>query len=94
MMRDAPLPEGTAALGEITLHGRVLQVKQLAERLAAAERAGITHILIPERNRSDVESESDRELPADLRITYVSEVEQAVDAVLPAKRGTRPASGR
>jgi ATP-dependent Lon protease len=84
LLSGACLPEGTAALGEITLHGRVLPVRHLPERVAAAERVGLTRVLLPERNRADVAGARDLELPAELELTYVSTVEEAVRAALPA----------
>lgn len=91
VLADTRLPERTAALGEITLHGRVLPADRLAERLAAAQRAGIVHVLLPERNRADVEAARDLAPPARLKLTYVSTVEEAVGAVLPAMRTAQPA---
>jgi ATP-dependent Lon protease len=82
-LKDTPLPEGLAALGHITLHGRVLPVDRLIERLAAAQRAGIGHVLVPERNRADVEAPHDFGLPPDLKVTYVGTVVEAVQAALP-----------
>jgi ATP-dependent Lon protease len=84
LLRDTPLPERTAAVGEVTLRGRVLAVDRLAERLAAAQRAGIVHVLVPARNRPDVEGAHDRELPPELRITYVTTLDEAVRIALPS----------
>jgi len=41
--------------GEITLQGRVLPIGGLKQKVLAAHAAGITDIVIPERNRSDLE---------------------------------------
>jgi ATP-dependent Lon protease len=73
-----------AALGEITLHGRLLPVSKLPERLAAAARSGLTHVILPARSRTDVEGARDLELPASLRLTYVDSVEDAIAAALPS----------
>ncbi|MHC5034539.1 MAG: S16 family serine protease, partial [Planctomycetota bacterium] len=86
VLSETCLPEGMAALGEITLHGHVLPVDRLPERLAAAQRAGIGHVLLSERNRADVEGARDLTLGPSLKITYVSEVEEAVQALLPVLR--------
>jgi ATP-dependent Lon protease len=84
LLRDTALPERMAALGEVTLSGRVLPVDRLAERLAAAQRAGIAQILVPARNRADVEGAHDRELPPELKIAYVTTLEEAVRIALPS----------
>jgi ATP-dependent Lon protease len=48
--------------GEVTLRGRVLPIGGLKEKLVAARRAGITHIIIPEGNAREIE-----EIPEDIR---------------------------
>jgi ATP-dependent Lon protease len=52
----------TAMTGEVTLRGRVLPIGGLKEKLVAARRAGITHIIIPEGNAREIE-----EIPVDIR---------------------------
>ncbi len=51
-----------AMTGEINLHGEVLQIGGLKEKILAAVRAGCTKVLIPEENVRDLE-----ELPASAR---------------------------
>ena len=41
--------------GEITLQGRVLPIGGLKQKVLAAHAAGITDIIIPERNRADLD---------------------------------------
>jgi len=90
VLTGRPLPQDTAALGEITLRGRVTAVERLTERLAAAGRSGIRRVLVPERNRREVEAMRDPAVLAGLSIEYVGNVQEAIDLVLP---GVRPPAG-
>jgi len=88
-----------AMTGEVTLRGRVLPVGGVREKALAALRAGITTMVIPEKNLIDL-----REVPAELarRIAFVpvTHMDEVLDAVLerpPAGRrrsGSRRAPGR
>jgi ATP-dependent Lon protease len=46
--------------GEITLQGRVLPIGGLKQKVLAAHAAGLTDIVIPERNRADLEDIPDK----------------------------------
>lgn len=63
--------------GEITLLGRVLPVGGIREKVLAAQRAGITHILLPEENRKDL-PEIPKEVKEVVKIQFVSEVGQVL----------------
>ena len=63
--------------GEITLRGKVLPVGGIKEKILAARRAGVTHVLIPAANEKDL-----IEIPADrisnLKIEPVERIEQVI----------------
>jgi ATP-dependent Lon protease len=40
--------------GEVTLQGRVLPIGGLKQKVLAAHAAGLTDVIIPERNRADL----------------------------------------
>jgi len=86
LLADRKLPEDTAVMGEITLRGRVLPVERLVERLAAAGRSGIQRVIVPERNRRDVEGLREPALLKGLEVAYVNSIEEAFDLTLPALR--------
>lgn len=54
-LTNRPVRNDVAMTGEITLIGRVLPIGGLKEKTLAAHRAGITHIIIPDENRKDLE---------------------------------------
>ena len=58
-----------AMTGEVTLTGIVLPIGGLKEKLLAANKAGITKVIVPEANRGDVE-ELDAEIIGDMKIVY------------------------
>ncbi len=70
-----------AMTGEITLRGRVLPIGGLKEKVLAAHRAGIKRIIVPERNRADLE-EVPKEVVDELQFVFVSQMEQVLEAAL------------
>jgi len=70
-----------AMTGEITLRGRVLPIGGLKEKVLAAHRAGIKRIIVPERNRADLE-EVPKEVIDELQFFFVSRMEQVLEAAL------------
>lgn len=70
-----------AMTGEITLRGRVLPIGGLKEKLLAAKSAGITNVLVPDKNRPDVE-EIDGEIKDGLRIVFVETMQDVLREAL------------
>jgi ATP-dependent Lon protease len=72
--------------GEITLRGKVLPVGGVKEKVLAAKRAGIARVVLPERNRRDLE-----EVPADLleglALEFVGGIDEALRHTLSAAPG-------
>jgi ATP-dependent Lon protease len=54
LLTDRPVKHTVGMTGEITLQGRVLPIGGLKQKVLAAHAAGITDIIIPERNRPDL----------------------------------------
>ena len=70
-----------AMTGEISLRGLVMPIGGVKEKVLAALRAGIKTVMLPERNRRDLE-----EIPADARgqltFRWIGDVDQAVETAL------------
>lgn len=78
-----------AMTGEITLRGLVLPVGGIKEKVLAAKRAGIKRVLLPEKNRKDVEEINNNALKG-LRISYLKRMDQAMKYVLEKDAVTDP----
>ncbi len=77
MLQNKPVRPDLAMTGEISLRGRVLPIGGLKEKVLAASRAGIKHIMLPEKNKIDL-----NDIPADVKkmLTFktVKNVNQAL----------------
>jgi ATP-dependent Lon protease len=60
LLTNRPVRHTVGMTGEITLQGRVLPIGGLKQKVLAAHAAGITDIIIPERNRADLEDIPDK----------------------------------
>jgi ATP-dependent Lon protease len=71
----------TAMTGEISLRGLVLPIGGVKEKVLAAIQAGITTVMLPARNRRDIEDvpEKARNL---IRFVFLERVDDAIDTAL------------
>ncbi|WP_434931984.1 endopeptidase La [Shewanella sp. HL-SH5] len=76
-----PVRSDVAMTGEITLRGEVLPIGGLKEKLLAAHRGGIKHVLIPKENERDLE-EIPQNVIADLQIHPVRWVDEVLKLAL------------
>jgi ATP-dependent Lon protease len=63
--------------GEVTLQGRVLPIGGLKQKVLAAHAAGLTEVIVPERNQPDLD-----DVPADVRDKMRFHIVSSVDQVL------------
>ncbi|MXW32733.1 MAG: endopeptidase La [Rhodothermaceae bacterium] len=70
-----------AMTGEITLRGLVLPVGGIKEKVLAAKRAGIKHVLLPDKNENDIK-DIKSDLLEGLDISYVRRMSQVLDVTL------------
>ncbi|NLL42572.1 MAG: endopeptidase La [Firmicutes bacterium] len=80
-LTNRPVRHDLSMTGEITLRGRVLPIGGVKEKLLAAHRAGITHVLLPTDNEKDLE-----EIPASvlgkMQITLVEHMDEVLSRAL------------
>jgi len=72
-----PVKHTVGMTGEVTLQGRVLPIGGLKQKVLAAHAAGLTDVIIPERNRADLE-----DVPEDVREAMRFHPVLSVDEVL------------
>jgi ATP-dependent Lon protease len=78
---DCPIRADVAMTGEISLRGRILEVEDLAQKLLAAHRAGVREVLIPERNRRELD-DVPKQVLDHLVVRLVGSVEEVLPLVL------------
>lgn len=70
-----------ALTGEITLNGRLLPVSGIREKLLAAQRAGVTTVILPKKNEVDVACLPEKVIE-DLEIVFAEEISDFIELVL------------
>ncbi len=78
---EIPVNREVAMTGEVTITGQVLPIGGLKEKLLAAHRAGIKHVLIPKDNEKDL-FEIPKKVKEDIKITSVSTADQVLKIAL------------
>jgi ATP-dependent Lon protease len=84
MLTGVRVRHDVAMTGEITLRGRVLPIGGLKEKVLAAHRAGIKRVIVPEKNKADLD-EVPAEVKDSLEFIFASKMEQVLDAALEEK---------
>ncbi len=89
LLTGRPVKHTVGMTGEVTLQGRVLPIGGLKQKVLAAHAAGLTEVILPERNRGDLD-----EVPEEVReqMTFhpvMSIGEVLAPALEPAEKGQR-----
>ena len=88
LFMDRPVRNDIAMTGEISLRGLVLPVGGIKEKVLAAMAAGIRNVMLPARNRKDLE-EVPQQARQQLDFIFLDDIEQAVRvAIEPDHRGS------
>jgi len=92
LLLDAPVRSDVAVTGEVSLRGRVLRVDGIVPKLLAAHRAGVKTVLLPERNRVDLD-DVPKHLLEVLDIKLISTMDEVLPLVLEAPDDAEPRDG-
>jgi ATP-dependent Lon protease len=84
LLSGRPVKHTVGMTGEVTLQGRVLPIGGLKQKVLAAHAAGLTEVILPERNRGDLD-----DVPEDVREQMKFHPVMTIDEVL--ERALEPA---
>jgi ATP-dependent Lon protease len=77
LLSGRPVKHTVGMTGEVTLQGRVLPIGGLKQKVLAAHAAGLTEVILPERNRGDLD-----EVPEEVRKEMAFHPVMSIDEVL------------
>ncbi len=77
LLSGRPVKHTVGMTGEVTLQGRVLPIGGLKQKVLAAHAAGLTEVILPERNRGDLD-----EVPEEVREQMTFRPVMSIDEVL------------
>ncbi|KAI9361120.1 ATP-dependent protease La [Pilaira anomala] len=76
------VPTTTAMTGEISLRGQVLPVGGIKEKVVSAHRAGIRKIILPFRNRKDVDQDVPEKVKNDIQFVFAKNIWDVLEEAL------------
>jgi ATP-dependent Lon protease len=77
LLSGRPVKHTVGMTGEVTLQGRVLPIGGVKQKVLAAHAAGLTEVILPERNRGDLD-----DVPAEVREAMTFHLAMSIDEVL------------
>ena len=81
LFTDRPVRSDLAMTGEITLRGLVLPVGGIKEKVLAARSAGVKHIILPAKNKKDLE-ELPENVKTELTFHFVNRMDEVIKFAL------------
>ena len=88
LLSGRPVKHTVGMTGELTLQGRVLPIGGLKQKVLAAHAAGLTDVVIPERNRADLDDVPER-VREELRFHPVMSLDEVLDVTLEPASATQ-----
>jgi ATP-dependent Lon protease len=90
VLTGRPVNKNIAMTGEVTLRGRVLPIGGLKEKTLAAKRMGIKTVIVPKRNKKDLE-DIPRYIKKDMEFIFAETMDQVLKTALrPEKKSPPP----
>ena len=81
LLKNKPVRNDVAMTGEITLRGLVLPVGGIKEKVLAAMRAGITTVILPQKNEKDLEEIPER-IRKQMNFQFIHRMDEAINFAL------------
>merc|ERR1712039_1074781 len=78
LLLNRPLRSDTAVTGEISLRGHVLPVGGVRDKVLAAHRTGVKHVLLPFGNQRHAKDDVPASAMEDIQIHYVKHIDEAM----------------
>ena len=81
LLTDRPARRDIAMTGEITLSGKVSPIGGVKTKVLAARRAGVTTVILPEKNRVDME-DIPEEIRQEMKFIFVETIDEVIKSAL------------
>jgi ATP-dependent Lon protease len=88
---NTPVKEKLAMTGEITLRGKVMPIGGIKEKFLAAHRAGMTDVILPMKNKKDLD-EIPEEIRSTINLHLVDNMDEVLEIALAIKRTSKSVS--
>ena len=83
LLTDRKVRQDVAMTGEITLRGKVMPIGGLKEKVLAARRAGVTTVILPQRNEKDLEDVPPK-VREEMQFRFVEFIDEVLEHALEA----------
>jgi len=89
LLSGRPVKHTVGMTGEVTLQGRVLPIGGLKQKVLAAHAAGLTDVVIPERNRADLQDVPEH-VREEMTFHPVMSLDEVLGVALELEQASRP----
>jgi ATP-dependent Lon protease len=86
VLSDRMVKDRYAMTGEITLRGHILPVGGIKEKVIAANRAGIRNVILPDKNKKDIDEDIPPEVKKEMTFHFLDDMLDVLDLALEPKK--------